>query len=162
MNLGAALSRGEVLLFLHADTLLPRDAKSHILQALANSGCAGGRFDVRFDRDTALSSLISRMMNLRSRWTGIATGDQALFVRREVFDSMRGFADLPIMEDVDFTRRLKRMGAVAALRPHVITSYRRWQARGPIRTVLLMWLLRFLYWLGVSPQTLARLYCDAR
>jgi rSAM/selenodomain-associated transferase 2 len=162
MNLGAALSRGDVLLFLHADTLLPRNAKSQILQALTDPGCVGGRFDVRFERDTGWGWLISRMMNMRSRWSGIATGDQAIFVRRSTFREVGGFPDIPIMEDVDFTRRLKQAGTVAALRSRVVTSFRRWETRGPVRTVALMWLLRFLYWLGIKPRTLSRFYSVAR
>ncbi|MBM4124359.1 MAG: glycosyltransferase [Nitrospira sp.] len=162
MNAGASAGRGEVLLFLHADTQLPPDAKPAILQALREPACVGGRFDLRFERDKGLAWLISRLINLRSRSTGIATGDQALFVRREVFERMGGFTAIPIMEDVDFSRRLKRMGRIAALRAQVVTSYRRWESCGPIRTILLMWSLRLLYWLGVSPQRLSRLYVTVR
>ncbi|MEW6543054.1 MAG: TIGR04283 family arsenosugar biosynthesis glycosyltransferase [Nitrospirota bacterium] len=158
MNLGAAASRGEVLLFLHADTLLPAEAKAEILAALNDPACVGGRFDVRFERDSGWGWVISRMMNLRSRLSGIATGDQAIFVRRAAFERLGGFADLPLMEDVDFSRRLKRIGPVAPLRAKVVTSYRRWERSGPVRTILLMWTLRFLYWLGVSPRTLSRFY----
>lgn len=162
MNAGAAAAKSDVLLFLHADTRLPDDAGSAIERALADPACVGGRFDVRFDRDAGLSRVIGRFMNLRSRWTGIATGDQAIFVRRDAFERLGGFADIPIMEDVDFSRRLKRAGRVAALRSQVVTSYRRWHARGPIRTILLMWLLRFIYWIGVSPRTLSRFYSAVR
>ncbi len=162
MNAGAAASRGDIILFLHADTLLPQDAKSAIEQALTDPGCVGGRFDVRFDRDQGLGRVIGLMMNVRSRWTGIATGDQAIFVRRQIFEQLGGFADLPLMEDVDFTRRLKRAGRIAALRHMVITSYRRWEARGPWRTILLMWSLRILYWMGVNPHRLAQFYRDER
>jgi hypothetical protein len=102
------------------------------------------------------------MMNARSRWTGIATGDQALFVRRAVFERLGGFPDLPLMEDVEFSRRLKRAGRVAAPRATVTTSFRRWEQGGPVRTILLMWVLRFLYWIGVSPRTLARFYAHVR
>lgn len=162
MNAGAAAGRGDILLFLHADTLLPTDARSAIEQALSDPACVGGRFDVRFDPDQGLGRVISRMMNVRSRWTGIATGDQAIFVRRQVFERLGGFVDLPLMEDVDFSRRLKRAGRIATLRHRVITSYRRWSARGPWRTILLMWALRFLYWMGVSPRTLSRFYSAVR
>jgi rSAM/selenodomain-associated transferase 2 len=162
MNAGAAASRGDVLLFLHADTLLPRDARLAIEGALEDPACVGGRFDVRFGRDSRPGRLIGRMINLRSRCTGIATGDQAIFVRRAVFERLGGFSDIPIMEDVDFTRRLKRAGRVAALRSQVVTSYRRWDACGPIRTILLMWVLRLLYWIGVSPGTLSRFYSTVR
>ncbi len=162
MNAGAASSRGDIILFLHADTLLPEDAREAIEHALTDPGCVGGRFDVRFDRDKGLGRVIGLMMNVRSRWTGIATGDQAIFVRRQIFEQLGGFADLPLMEDVDFTRRLKRAGRIAALRHQVITSYRRWEARGPWRTILLMWSLRILYWMGVNPHRLAQFYRDER
>jgi len=162
MNAGAAASRGEVLLFLHADTLLPPDARAAIERALEDPEYVGGRFDVWFDRDSLLGRLIGRMINLRSRWTGMATGDQAMFVRRSAFERLRGFSDIPIMEDVDLSRRLKRIGRMAALRSRVVTSFRRWDTCGPIRTVALMWALRFLYWVGISPGTLTRLYTAVR
>jgi rSAM/selenodomain-associated transferase 2 len=158
MNVGAAASRSDVLLFLHADTLLPDQARLAIQQALDEPTCAGGRFDVRFDDQRMLSRVIGRMMNARSRWSGISTGDQALFVRREVFERLGGFADIPIMEDVDFSRRLKRIGAIAALKQQAVTSYRRWRTGGPIRTIVLMSILRLLYWLGISPHRLQAFY----
>lgn len=162
MNVGAAASRSNVLLFLHADTRLPQDAKSAIQQALANPRCVGGRFDVRFERDRGYAWIISRMMNLRSRWTGIATGDQGIFVRRDVFEALGGFAEIPIMEDIEFSRRLKRMGHVCALRTTATTSFRRWEQQGPLSTILQMWTLRFLYWLGCQPHTLTRFYGAVR
>ncbi len=162
MNAGAAASRGNVLLFLHADTQLPDNAKQAIVGALQEPECVGGRFDLRFDRNRPLSRLIACMINWRSRLSGIATGDQAIFVRRAAFERMGGFAAIPLMEDIDLTRRLKRMGPVACLRDRVITSFRRWDTGGPIRTILLMWLLRFLYWIGISPHTLSRWYSHAR
>ncbi len=162
MNAGAAAAKGDVLLFLHADTLLPNDAQKVIVAALEDPQTVGGRFDLRFARDTGLGRLISRMINLRSRLSGIATGDQAIFVRRATFDALGGFSDIPLMEDVGFTKRLKRLGRTAALRSYVVTSFRRWEARGPIRTILLMWSLRFLYWIGVSPRTLSRFYGTVR
>ena len=162
MNAGAAASRGQILLFLHADTLLPPDARSAIETVLEDPACVGGRFDVRFERDSGLGRLIGCLVNLRSRWTGIATGDQAIFVRRSVFERLGGFSDIPIMEDVDLTRRLKRIGRVAALRLQVVTSFRRWDACGPMRTIALMWVLRFLYWVGISPHSLTRLYTAVR
>ncbi|TLY24260.1 MAG: glycosyltransferase [Nitrospirae bacterium] len=162
MNAGGTSSKGDVLLFLHADTSLPSDARQAVEQALEDPACVGGRFDMRYERDSGLGWLISRMMNLRSRWTGIATGDQAIFVRRSVFEQLGGYSDLPIMEDVDFTRRLKRTGLIAALQSKVTTSYRRWDTRGPLRTILLMWILRFLYWIGISPHRLSQLYGAVR
>ena len=158
MNEGAKASRGEILLFLHADTQLPGDAKTVIETALARQDLVGGRFDVQFDRPSKWGSIISSMMNWRTRISGIATGDQALFVRRPIFEQMEGFADLPLMEDIDFSRRLKRRGATAALTATVTTSFRRWERQGPLRTILLMWALRFLYWIGVRSHTLSRWY----
>ncbi|MDP1947720.1 MAG: TIGR04283 family arsenosugar biosynthesis glycosyltransferase [Nitrospirota bacterium] len=162
MNEGAKASRGEILLFLHADTQLPSDAKSAIETAMAGQDMVGGRFDVRFDRPSKWGSIISSMMNWRSRISGIATGDQALFVRHHIFEQMGGFADVPLMEDIDFSRRLKRRGATAALTATVTTSFRRWEQQGPLPTILLMWALRFLYWIGVSPHRLAHLYATVR
>jgi rSAM/selenodomain-associated transferase 2 len=162
MNEGAKASRGEILLFLHADTQLPGDAKTIIDTTLADQRMVGGRFDVRFDRPSMWGTIISRMMNWRSRLSGIATGDQALFVRRPVFEQMGGFADMPLMEDIDFSRRLKRKGATAALTATVTTSFRRWERHGPLRTILLMWALRFLYWIGISPSHLLEWYKAVR
>lgn len=162
MNEGAKASGGEILLFLHADTRLPDDAKTMIETTLADQRIVGGRFDVRFDRPSMWGTIISGMMNWRSRLSGIATGDQALFVRRPIFEQMGGFASLPLMEDVDFSRRLKRTGATAALTETVTTSFRRWERQGPLRTILLMWGLRFLYWMGVPPHRLAHLYATVR
>jgi len=162
MNAGAAASRADVLLFLHADTHLPTEARQAVERALDDPACVGGRFDVRFERDAGPAWLIARLINLRSRVSGIATGDQAMFVRREVFKQLGGFADLPIMEDVEFTRRLKRTGRVAPLRARVVTSYRRWERCGALQTICLMWALRLLYWLGVHPNRLKDLYASVR
>jgi rSAM/selenodomain-associated transferase 2 len=162
MNEGAKASGGEILLFLHADTQLPGDAKTMIDTTLADQRMVGGRFDVRFDRPSMWGTIISRMMNWRSRLSGIATGDQALFVRRPIFEQMGGFADMPLMEDIDFSRRLKRKGATAALTATVTTSFRRWERHGPLRTILLMWALRFLYWIGISPSHLLEWYKAVR
>lgn len=101
-------------------------------------------------------------MNVRSRWSGIATGDQAIFVRRAVFETMGGFADIPLMEDIDFTRRLKRTGPLVSLSDEVVTAFRRWEQQGPLRTILLMWTLRFLYWIGVNPHRLQHFYSMVR
>jgi GT2 family glycosyltransferase len=101
-------------------------------------------------------------MNLRSRWSGIATGDQAIFVRRDVFEKIGRFTDIPLMEDIEFTRRLKRAGKIAALSDEVVTAFRRWEQQGPLRTILLMWTLRFLYWIGVSPHRLQHFYSMVR
>lgn len=162
MNEGAKASRGDVLLFLHADTQLPQDTGRLIESAFADPAVVGGRFDVRFDSSSPWSHVISSFMNRRSRLTGISTGDQALFVRRQVFEQLGGFADIPLMEDIDFSRRLKRAGRIATLRDTVTTSFRRWEIQGPLRTILLMWTLRFLYWSGVSPHRLQRFYATVR
>lgn len=158
MNEGAKAVGAEILLFLHADTRLPDNAKTMIEAALADQRMVGGRFDVRFDCPSMWGTAISRMMNWRSRLSGIATGDQALFVRRRIFEQIGGFADMPLMEDIDFSCNLKRKGTTAALTATVTTSFRRWQQQGPLRTILLMWALRFLYWIGVSSHTLHRWY----
>ena len=162
MNEGAKVSRGEILLFLHADAQLPDDAKTMIDRTLSDQRMVGGRFDVRFDRPSMWGTIISRMMNWRSRLSSIATGDQALFVRRPIFEQMGGFADMPLMEDIEFSRRLKRKGATAALTATVTTSFRRWERHGPLRTILLMWTLRFLYWIGISPSHLVEWYKAVR
>ncbi len=162
MNAGAAASRADVLLFLHADTRLPAEARQTVERILNDPACVGGRFDVRFENDRGLAWLIARLISLRSRMSGIATGDQALFVRRSAFEQLGGFADLPIMEDVEFTRRLKRAGRVAPLRARVVTSYRRWERCGALQTICLMWALRLLYWLGVHPNRLKDLYASVR
>jgi rSAM/selenodomain-associated transferase 2 len=162
MNAGAEISRSDVLLFLHADTRLPDRARQRIADALSDQSCIGGRFDVQFDHPTFLGRLISSLMNIRSRLSGIATGDQAIFVRRDAFERMRGYSSIPLMEDLDFTRRLKKLGRVAAVRDTVTTSYRRWVQQGPGRTILRMWTIRLLYWLGVSPHLLSRFYTAVR
>jgi rSAM/selenodomain-associated transferase 2 len=162
MNEGAIASQGETLLFLHADTQLPSQAARIVELALASPDAVGGRFDVRFDSPSAWGQVISAFMNRRSRLTGIATGDQALFVRRQVFELLGGFSEIPLMEDIEFSRRLQQAGRFVALQNTVVTSFRRWDAQGPLTTILLMWTLRFLYWTGVSPHTLARVYRSVR
>lgn len=158
MNAGARIARGEVLLFLHADTLLPLGFEASIARALAEPGVVAGRFDVRLDNPRWPFRLIAGLMNLRSRLSGISTGDQALFVRRDVFAELGGFPDIPLMEDVEITRRLKRRGRQAALRERVTTSARKWEREGVARTIGLMWTLRLLYACGVSPARLHRWY----
>lgn len=162
MNAGAAVSTADILVFLHADTQLPHNAKHLVEQAMIDQECIGGRFDVRFPRDTGYAWLVSRLMNLRSRLSGISTGDQTIFVRRSVFERMGGFADIPLMEDIEFSRRMKRLGKIAALRDKVITSFRRWEQQGPLRTILRMWTLRLFYWLGWDPRRLRNYYDTVR
>ena len=158
MNAGAQMATGELLLFLHADTLLPPDADTLIQQALAVGPQVWGRFDVRIDGRAWLLRVIAAFMNLRSRWTGIATGDQAIFITRTAFDAVGGFADQPLMEDIEISRRLRRLSRPACVRARVLTSGRRWETRGVLRTVLLMLRLRFAYWRGAAPERLAELY----
>lgn len=151
------MATGDVLLFLHADTVLPAGAVDAV-QAAINAGADWGRFDVCIAGRSAMFPLIAALMNARSRWTGIATGDQAIFVRREVFERMHGYADLPLMEDIELSRRLRAIARPACLRERVITSGRRWEQHGVWRTIFLMWRLRLRYWLGASAQDLARSY----
>ena len=159
MNVGAAAARGDVLLFLHADTRLPDNADILIRDALARSPRVWGRFDVRFAGNAL--PLVAAAMNLRSRATGIATGDQAMFVTREAFARAGGFPDIALMEDVALSARLKRLSRPLCLAARVTTSPRRWQAHGIVRTVLLMWRLRLAFFLGADPQRLARAYGHA-
>ncbi|MGP0592637.1 TIGR04283 family arsenosugar biosynthesis glycosyltransferase [Nitrospira sp. T9] len=162
MNAGAALANSEILVFLHADTQLPDNARQVIADAMDDPQCVGGRFDVRFPRDTGYAWMVSRLMNLRSRWSGIFTGDQAMFVRRSVFKELGGFANIPLMEDIEFSRRMKRVGTIASLRAKVITSFRRWEQQGPLRTIVRMWTLRTWYWLGWDPRRLQQYYDTVR
>ena len=156
MNAGAALGTGDALLFLHADTTLPDGADRLIDAALARH--AWGRFDLRIAGRHPLLAVIARMINWRSRLTGVATGDQAIFVSRKAFKAVGGFPDLPLMEDIAISRRLKRLCRPFCIATPAITSGRRWEQSGVIRTILLMWRLRLSYYLGVEPALLAELY----
>lgn len=162
MNHGASRASGEVLLFLHADTRLPDAALRDIASALADGRCAGGRFDVELQGGHWMLKIVGALINYRSRATKVGTGDQALFVRREVFERMGGFPDIPLMEDIAFCRTLKRIGGVACLRSRVITSARRWESDGVWRTIFKMWSLKACYLAGVSPARLKRFYADRR
>ena len=154
MNAGAAVARGDVLLFLHADTWLPADADRIVLGAVA-AYARWGRFDVRITGRHPMLRVVAAAMNLRSRLTGIATGDQAIFVRRAVFEAVGGFPDQPLMEDVELSARLRCRWRPACLRARVHTSGRRWETRGVWRTILLMWRLRWRYWRGEPARSLA-------
>jgi rSAM/selenodomain-associated transferase 2 len=157
MNAGAALARAPVLLFLHADTRLPAQGLERVVDALAGERC-WGRFDVRIEGGNALLPIVAAGMNLRSRLTGIATGDQAMFVRRDAFERAGGFPDIPLMEDVALSRILRRFSRPACLRERVATSARRWERAGTLRTIVLMWRLRLAFALGADPRGLARRY----
>jgi rSAM/selenodomain-associated transferase 2 len=159
MNAGAAAATGDVLLFLHADTRLPDHADRLALDGLARSNKAWGRFDVRFDSGLGV---IAFMMNWRSRLTGIATGDQALFVERAMFERAGGFPLIALMEDVALSAKLKRLGRPLALHARVTTSARRWRQHGVIRTMLLMWQLRLAFFFGADPAKLAQAYGYAK
>ncbi len=156
MKTGAAAASGDGLLFLHADSLLPGDAEAAIARALSVS--CWGRFDVRLWGREWSFRIIEAFMNLRSRVTGIATGDQAIFVERKTFERIGGYPDIPLMEDVAISRRLKTIARPACLRQRVVTSARRWRANGIARTVILMWRLRLAFALGADPRSLARRY----
>ena len=158
MNTGAAAAHGDILLFLHADTQLPENACDAIINALRAPEQKWGRFDIRFDSAKPAFRFIERMMNVRSRWSGIATGDQAIFVRRSTFEALQGFPNQALMEDIALSRTLKRLGPPACLRDKVTTSARRWERNGIASTVVLMWALRLAYWLGANPSKLAALY----
>jgi rSAM/selenodomain-associated transferase 2 len=158
MNAGAAQASGDVLLFLHADTQLPDEAHMWIEQALADNKATWGRFDVRISGRHFMLRVVSRLMNLRSRLTGIATGDQAIFLTRSAFDAVGGFPDQPLMEDIELSRRLLALCRPAFISRCVTTSGRRWETRGVWRTILLMWRLRWDYWRGVPVQQLADAY----
>jgi rSAM/selenodomain-associated transferase 2 len=156
MNAGAAAASGDALLFLHADTRLPEGAADLLEVALKQR--LWGRFDVRIDGRPKLLRVIATLMNLRSRLSGIATGDQAMFMTRAAFETVGGFPDQPLMEDIELSKRLKRLGPPACPRQRVVTSGRRWERYGVWRTILLMWRLRFDYWRGVPVEQLAARY----
>jgi rSAM/selenodomain-associated transferase 2 len=158
MNAGAALARGDVLLFLHADTRLPADADRLVRDGLAQPRRVWGRFDVAIEGAHPLFPVIAFFMNARSRLTGIATGDQAMFVTRKAFAAVGGFPKIALMEDITLARSLKRVSRPLCLSGRVTTSGRRWEKRGVVRTVLLMWWLRLAYFFGASPEDLARRY----
>lgn len=158
MNAGAAMATGEVLLFLHADTKLPEGADEIILVEMSASDCNWGRFDVTIEGTHPLLPVIAWFMNHRSCRTGIATGDQGIFVRREVFRRCGGFPDIALMEDIVLSRRLRQSGPPLCVHQRVVTSGRRWESAGVLRTVVLMWRLRLAFFLGAHPASLAKRY----
>ena len=157
MNVGATKACGDILLFLHADTQLPPSALNVIVAAIASGSC-WGRFDVRIDGSIHGLAMVALMMNWRSRLTGIATGDQAIFVTREAFQGHGGFPVIPLMEDIVFSDSLRREARPACLKEKVATSGRRWEKHGLLRTILMMWWLRLRFHFGASPDDLAREY----
>jgi rSAM/selenodomain-associated transferase 2 len=162
MNAGAARAGSDVLLFLHADTLVPDGFAIAVIDACSQSGVVGGRFDVHLTPADFLIWATGELINWRSRLTRICTGDQAIFIRRDAFRRLGGYAEIPLMEDIDLSRRMKRAGRIACLRQRVTTSARRWQRDGVVRTIVLMWWLRLLYFFGTSPERLQRMYRDTR
>jgi rSAM/selenodomain-associated transferase 2 len=158
MNAGAAAAEGDALAFVHADTLVPRSFARDIAAALADPAVVGGRFDLRLDDDAPMLRLIGWLISTRSRLSRTGTGDQAIFVRREVFERLGGYRDIALCEDLDLARRLKRAGRIACLRSQVTTSARRWRERGVLATTARMWFIRIAFLLGVSPSRLAHLY----
>jgi rSAM/selenodomain-associated transferase 2 len=162
MNAGARASHGDVLVFVHADTIVPPTFAADIVSALSVPAVVGGRFDVELDASALPYRIIGAMINIRSRISRTGTGDQAIFVRRDVFDRLGGFPELELCEDLEFSRRLKRAGRIACLRTRVTTSARRWNRDGVARTVVRMWLIRAMYLLGVPPARLKRMYADTR
>jgi rSAM/selenodomain-associated transferase 2 len=158
MNAGAAVARGDALAFVHADTIVPRTFAGDVAAALADRSVVGGRFDVGLDDHAPLFRLIGWLISLRSHLSRTGTGDQAIFVRRQVFERLGGYRDIELCEDLDLARRLKRIGRVACLRSRVTTSARRWRERGVLATTVRMWLVRIAFLVGVSPARLAHLY----
>lgn len=160
MNAGAALATGDILLFLHADTQLPHDAITHITRVIghANNKYRWGRFDVRLDSRHPMLWLVGTMINVRSRLTGIATGDQAIFIDKVLFDTIGGYPMQPLMEDIELCKTLKGVAKPACLTSKVTTSARRWRQYGTWRTIILMWQLRFDYWRGVSADNIKARY----
>ena len=162
MNRGAEIANGDTLLFLHSDTTLPENAITRIEEAMKNHKIIGGRFDVGFDDDRFIFKLIAFLMNWRSRLTGIFTGDQAIFIRKSVFKDIGGYLQIPLMEDIALSKKMKRTGRIACLEDSVITSARKWKEEGIIKTILLMWFLRLLYFFKISPIFLSRIYYRKR
>lgn len=157
MNAGAAVACGEYLWFVHADTRISTESLTSLQQALSQRPL-WGRFDVRLSGPGLAFRVIGAMINLRSRLSGIASGDQGIFVARQHFEAMGGYAQMPLMEDLQLCRRLKALARPRCLRPPLSTSSRRWEQHGIWRTVVLMWCLRLAYYCGASPEKLARQY----
>ena len=158
MNLGAEVSTGDVLLFLHIDTTLPQNFTRLLYSALEETGSCWGRFDIELSGRAPAYRVIEGFMNWRSHLTGVATGDQAIFIRSRAFAELSGFALIPLMEDIELSKRLRKRAWPARIRVRAGTSSRRWEHAGIGRTVLLMWWLRLLYFLGISPEKLVRMY----
>jgi rSAM/selenodomain-associated transferase 2 len=162
MRAGAALAAGSVLWFLHADTTAPENADRLIMQALQRKRAGWGRFDVQLSKTRPLLRCVGWMMNQRSRLSGIVTGDQGLFVTRDLYDAVGGFPEIALMEDIALSRALRRHGHPVVIQQRLVSSPRRWLAHGVLRTILRMWMLRLGYFLGVKPERLATYYTPHR
>jgi len=158
MNAGAKETTTDILWFLHADTQLPKSADKYIIQAMNNKNTIWGFFNIRLSGHHFLFRTIERMMNLRSKLTGIATGDQGIFIQQEYFEKLNGFAEIPLMEDIEISKRLKKISSPICLNQKLTTSSRRWETYGILRTIILMWKLRLAYFFGTSANKLARKY----
>lgn len=158
MNIGAELAQRDILLFIHGDTLLPGHAYECIDRGLGASGKVWGRFDVSISGESRLLRMVESLMNFRSRYSGIATGDQAIFVTKTAFKEVAGFPEQPLMEDIALSKALKKISGPLCLREKVVTSSRRWEEKGLWRTIFLMWSLRLAYFVGVSPERLVKTY----
>ncbi len=162
LNKGASLARGEILLFLHADTFLPAKALTAIKEYLKSPKVIGGRFLIQIDSNRIIYRIIETGINMRDWITKGFTGDQAMFIKRHAFEMLGGFKEFPFMEDLDMAQRMRKLGKIVRIPLAVRTSVRRWENNGVLKTILLMWIIRVLYLLGVSPYTLKRLYNDTR
>jgi len=162
MNTGASACNNNILLFIHADTMISSSDIKLVKKAMQDESVVGGRFDICLSGKAFAFRIIETMINLRSRITGVSTGDQCQFVRRSVFEAMGGFPEQALMEDVELSKRLKHYGKVTCLKQKVVTSSRRWEKYGIVKTILLMWKLRFLYWFGTPAEKLAEIYRNVR
>ena len=158
MNNGADKATGDILWFLHADSIIPQSADTTIIDCFTNRTKVWGRFDISLSGQQPIFRMIEYMMNLRSCITGIATGDQGIFMLRYAFDQIGGFAEIPLMEDIAISKRLKRIKPPVCIKQRLTTSSRKWEQQGIIKTILLMWRLRLAYFLGVPPRYLASKY----
>lgn len=158
MNTAATRATGDIILFLHADSQLPEHCAERIFSGLKNTAKRWGRFDIKLSGDRFMFRVVEWLMNARSRWSGVSTGDQGLFLERSLFDSIGGFPAIPLMEDIAICKRLKQASAPLCLAASIVTSSRRWEKHGIWRTIWLMWRLRFAYWRGADPADLARIY----
>lgn len=162
MNTGAKQASGDVLWFLHADSLIPNHADEFIINALQTTRSVWGRFNIQLSGIHWVFRIIEKLINSRSLLTGIATGDQGIFVLRTEFEKINGYANISLMEDIHLSKRLKKISRPACLKENIITSSRRWESNGIIKTVILMWCLRFAYFIGTPTNKLAKLYNGQR